>query len=112
MNKFEEKFRERLSAVLSYQKDNKLNLAEYKRELESLQGVKLEKLPDVAVEAIKNRIDQLNRLVPVCNENIERFRTSLELLRSICPHEDVVYDSHDNHKNEDYYRCILCGDIN
>ena len=117
MNKYEEKFKKVIAAkVASLEsreaalKHLKISIANAQELFKNLQEVPFEVKSEFVAYNMK-QIGEMLRREYIYKDEIARIEEELTILQSVCPHEDTTFDHKDYHKNEDYYKCNICGMI-
>lgn len=125
MNKYEQRFLEAFhstkSDIVSLEGDIKKSQSQIKELEGKILGVtQAQELiqDETASGALIEAIKKLGQQVSAAKSRIEGFekrlvekRLMLDVIKLLCPHDKRVFDHEDYHKREEYYRCVLCGDL-
>ena len=117
MNKYEEKFKKVVaSKAKSLQakeialKQLSVPIAKVRELLKSLQEVPFE-VKSEFIECANKQLEEMKNRQCIYKDEVARIKKEITILQSVCPHEDTTFDHKDYHKNEDYYKCNICGMI-
>lgn len=119
MNKYEQKFKEQLNWLDKATKSEKAELKVKELTIESIEQdlVCLSKMvtetPVLSelIDTKENQLVSLKHSQEASKALIDKYSEKLKVFQRICPHEDIVYEYTNQHKNEDYYRCTLCNEL-